>query len=294
MQRQALLGLVLELLRSSGKPLHARAIVAELESAAPGAVTGRTPWKTVGARLATDIRDNPSTPFMRIGSGLYALREWDDLRPVSVPRRRVAPLEEEILVVPRARFMEIVAPRPDQQLHRIRYEPLLDSSVPCRRIQAEQTEELVQLIPSFIILKGNQVLSFRRTRKSPEERLRDRHSIVFGGHLQSEDDTGLINSIVGDRKLSLIRELYEELSFSTEPEKIEYFSLIYLQGSMFERQHCGILFLVDLDSSCSVSSNEPGYASTLNFLGWPFDPDHPVHSDRWSAAVIASIKAGAA
>lgn len=31
------------------------------------AITGKTPWQTLGARLFVDIRDNPKTRFIKVG-----------------------------------------------------------------------------------------------------------------------------------------------------------------------------------------------------------------------------------
>src|SRR3546814_4643473 len=67
------------------------------------------------------------------------------------------------------------------------YRSLLAKARPIHRMMAEEDHQLVQLIPSFLVFEDDRVLSFRRTRKTPEQRLHDSSSIVFGGHLQAED-----------------------------------------------------------------------------------------------------------
>ena len=96
-----LLDAIQNVLIACDKPLSAKAIATELERRSLSRLGGLTPWKTVGARLAVDIRSNPETRFMRVGRGLYALKTWSDLIPVSVPARRINPLDEDILVLDR-------------------------------------------------------------------------------------------------------------------------------------------------------------------------------------------------
>jgi len=66
----------LEILRETGRPLHYADITelalrqGYLESA------GATPQNTMRARLYSDVRDNPRSPFVRTASGIFGLGEW--------------------------------------------------------------------------------------------------------------------------------------------------------------------------------------------------------------------------
>ena len=65
-----------EILREAGRPLHYADITeialeqGYLDSA------GATPQNTMRARLSTDVRDNPESPFVRTAPGIFGLRGW--------------------------------------------------------------------------------------------------------------------------------------------------------------------------------------------------------------------------
>lgn len=281
-----LLEAIKSVLIACNKPLSARSIEAELRKDGSYRPGGLTPWKTVGARLAVDIRENPDTPFMRVGRGMYALKTWSDLTPVTVPARRINPLDEDILVLSREAFEEMKRGTRVRRLYDIHYRDLLAAARPIHRVAAEDDEDLVQLIPSFLIFRGESVLSFKRTRKTPEQRLHDSYSIVFGGHLQAEDSPALFAQVDEQVERFLFRELHEELAFSPPLLQSRYSGVLHLEQTAFERQHAGIVFAVELAAATEVRSLEPGYHSTLQFLPWETILKSPVMQDRWSATCI--------
>lgn len=288
----SLLAAVEDVLIACGKPLSAKAIVKELAVSGEGSPGGATPWKSVGARLAVDIRSNPESRFIRVGRGMYALKIWKDITPVDVPRRRINPLDEDILVVDNFIFNELRAGRCAGRLYDIHYNDLLAVARPLHRTKAEDDESLIQLIPSFIIFQDDQVLSFKRTKKTPEQRLHDTFSIVFGGHLQAEDNPALFADDDVEVERFLFRELHEELAFEPPFRRSRYVGVLYLEGTAFERQHAGVVFAVDLGPGTVVRSLEPGFQSTLRFLPWGDIAASPVMDDRWSASCIAHIQEG--
>lgn len=290
MQRGSLISVVETVLRESGVPLSARAIAAAIQLRTHALLGGRTPWKTVGARLAVEIRSNPLTPFMRVGRGLYALREWDDTKEVIVPARKKHPLDEDILAVPVRAFEELVSRHQIRQLLDIPYRELLDRAVIVRRAVAEETEDWVQLIPSFLVFRDDEILSFKRTRKTPEQRLHDTYSIVFGGHLQADDSPGLFANEAVHAEAFLFRELHEELAFEPPYRQSLYAGVLHLNQSRFERQHAGVVFVIDLAPGTIVTSWEPGYHSTLRFVPWSQIEESNIMQDRWSATCIEHLR----
>ena len=287
--RTGLLNAVEEVLVACGKPLTAVAIVNELRDRGDDAPGGATPWKTIGARLAVDIRSNIDSRFVRVGRGLYALRAWSDVLPVQVPPRRVNPLDEDILVLDRSAFDELKAASNGGLLSDIHYRDLLNASRAIHRVKAEENQMLVQLIPSFVVFESDKVLSFKRTRKTPEQRLHDTYSIVFGGHLQAEDMPALFADDTAEVERFLFRELYEELAFDPPLRRSSYVGVLHLDATAFERQHAGVVFAVELEAGTTVTSLEPGYQSTLRFLPWDNIIASPVMQDRWSAACVAYL-----
>lgn len=284
-----LLTAVEQVLLACGKPLTARAIIKELNDRGEASPGGATPWKTIGARLAVDIRSNPTSPFIRVGKGMYALGAWNDLVAVDVPRRRINPLDEDILVLDRNVFEAFKTGKNSGRLFDIHYRDLLGAARPLHRVKAEADITLVQLIPSFVVFEGDRVLSFKRTRKTPEQRLHDTYSIVFGGHLQAEDSPALFADDDAEVERFLFRELHEELAFDPPLRRSSYVGVLHLEQTAFEQQHAGVVFAVELEPETTVRSLEPGYQSTLRFLSWQGISESPVMEDRWSAACIAHL-----
>jgi restriction system protein len=64
-------------LTQAGVPLYYREITKRSLDQNLWQTTGRTPWETVNARLAVDIKDlGPESRFQRTGKGVFALRAW--------------------------------------------------------------------------------------------------------------------------------------------------------------------------------------------------------------------------
>jgi len=220
---------------------------------------------------------------------MYALSAWSDMARVEVPVRRINPLDEDILVVDRDVIEGLKAGRRFGRLFDVHYRDLLSAARPLHRTLAEENEGLVQLIPSFLVFEGDRVLSFRRTRKTPEQRLHDSFSIVFGGHLQAEDSPALFADDDAQVESFLFRELHEELAFNPPFVRSHYVGVLHLEDTAFERQHAGVVFAIDLEPGTRVDSLEPGYQSTLRFLSWDGITASPVMEDRWSAACVAHM-----
>ncbi len=287
-----LLDAIEQILSSENRAMSAKQLVKELEPYKSVKLGGSTPWKTIGARLAVDIRSNPQTKFKRAGPGFYALAGWSDIATHTAQRRILKPLDEEIIVVKKDVFLSIHAKSRGDILRNITPTELIDASISMHRRVAEDTEDFVQIIPSFIVFREDSVLSYKRTKLSPENRLHDNVTIVFGGHLQAEDTQTLFNF---DSKLVdefLFRELHEELSFSKPFDRYNYCGTIYLQGSPFERQHAGIIFAIDLLPGTEAYSEEPGYHSSLQFIDWGSIRKSPVMNDSWSKACIEFLGVG--
>lgn len=261
----------------------------EIHARYPEELGGLTPWKTVGARLAVEIRNNPNTPFMRAGKGLYGLREWPDVSETFVAPRRIGPLDEDILAVPQAEFLELLSHARSPGLYELHYVRLLAASRTISRREAEESEDFVQLIPSFVIFRDNEILSYKRTKKTPESRLHDTFSVIFGGHLQASDVPSLFShepQLVLD---FLFRELHEELSLAPPAQKCVYSGVLHLRETRFERQHAGLVFILDAPPHAEVRSLEPGYHAGLRFIPWEEIDQSPIMEDRWSEVCVRSL-----
>lgn len=280
-------------LMATGKALSAREIAQEVQNADGNTLGGATPWKTVGARLASDIRYNPNSAFMRVGRGAYALKGWTDLIPITVAARKINPLEEDILAIDAEEF-NLFKKRVSgsSALYPIHYSELLARARVYARVEAELRDDIVQLIPSFIVFRRSEVLTFKRTKKTPEQRLHDSYSIMFGGHLQADDLPGLFLGNTKYEQDFLFRELREELLFTPEYQDAQYLGVLHLTDSRFERQHAGVVFAIELGMGTKVRSMEPGFHSSLSFISWIDVQTSPIMNDSWSAACITHIIQG--
>jgi restriction system protein len=64
-------------LRDEGKPMHFREITRRILDREMWQTMGETPWATVNAQLAMDIKNKgPDSRFQRTKPGVFALREW--------------------------------------------------------------------------------------------------------------------------------------------------------------------------------------------------------------------------
>lgn len=76
-----------EILKQAGQPLHYREITER--ALAQGLITtaGKTPEATMNAQLAINIKraeeGGPPTPFVRVGRGIFGLREWGETAPTA-------------------------------------------------------------------------------------------------------------------------------------------------------------------------------------------------------------------
>src|SRR5262245_3932198 len=98
-QRLTFLEATHRILSEAGRPMTAAEILYEARAQGVLFSEGKTPVKTLNARLAVDIlRYKSESRFMRADGSRYALREWSDVQERIVPRRTVALVDEDVLV----------------------------------------------------------------------------------------------------------------------------------------------------------------------------------------------------
>jgi len=253
-------------------------------------ISGETPWKTINARISQDIRQfGDRSKFKRTFHGRFALRHWT-FEPEFEPRRRVVnPLDEVIKAVPRQTFRRIAAAMAAGSIDPTDFRVLVGNAIDLDRRTAEETEDYVQIIPSFVIADGDRILTYRRTKRLPEARLHHATCVNFGGHMQADDMPSLFWNDDDVFNQFLFRELFEELEFSPAPSSIEAIGLIYLQGSAFERQHVGLSYLVRLMPGTEVESLEPGMHAEPSFVKLSTLDTRIDEFDSWSRVLIGAL-----
>lgn len=279
-------------IRHAGRPLSSRELVHIIEKLALGHFNGATPHKTINARLSEDIlRKGENSVFMRTAQGRFSLREYGWESEVIVTRRTISPLDEDIKVISKPVLESLLVRVEGRLLYSIDRTRLIEASFDMPRVIAEEDTSVVQLIPSFIVQNAGRILTFQRTRKIPEPRLRATKSINFGGHLQSDDFPPLFARDLSIVDLFMMRELHEELRFSTAPN-VDFLGAVYLTDTEFERQHIGIAFIVD--TTCpqgDIVSIEPGYHANLKFEMMPDLLNNIDDIDSWSRILLREVSA---
>jgi hypothetical protein len=138
-------------LRASRRPLSSKELVADATALRLLKTRGLAPHKTMNARLSEDIKQNPTTKFMRSYHGQFALREWSEVREFETRPRKINPMDENILVVPLEDFRALLS-RPDSNnppFFQIPLNELLQKSVVRKRQLVEEDSSFVQIISLF-------------------------------------------------------------------------------------------------------------------------------------------------
>ena len=281
---------VAKVLELYSRPMTSPEIVAAILEHNLTEIGGETPWKTIGARLASDIRSlGHSSRFKRTYHGRYALMFWDYEPEFQVQKRVLSPLDETIKAVPIDRFKQIARSMASGEISSTDFRALIVDSVDIPRREAEDRFDFVQLIPTFIVRRGDEVLTYRRTKRLPEARLHHARCVNFGGHMQADDapmlfwnDDEVVNHF-------LYRELFEELEFEVEEAVILPMGLLYLQNNDFERQHAGLTFSVSLERNATARSLEPGMHTDLSFTSISTLNDEVGELDSWSQVLIKEL-----
>jgi predicted NUDIX family phosphoesterase len=142
-------------------------------------------------------------------------------------------------------------------------------TVIAQRASLEVDENYRQVIPYFMLIdktNGNVIVPYRRV-GGGEDRLLDKVSIGFGGHVDLIDLRGgdnshlsLIDTILG----AVHRELGEEVEFAPAPDGQEHNFGMFDVGVLIDnsnevgRVHVGVVLAIDINTELPFSSKEEG------------------------------------
>jgi predicted NUDIX family phosphoesterase len=106
------------------------------------------------------------------------------------------------------------------------------------RLEAEGSKDLVQALPIVIVrARSGQVLQMKRREKSADNPLHERIVVWAGGHVRKEDAANGNSLIHG-----ALREIYEELRLSLEPESLDLVGAIYSDVGGSTSKHVALVF----------------------------------------------------
>lgn len=277
-----------KVLKKADEPLSAIEITKRALERNILVTSGKTPQQSMKARLSTDIlRNKDSSLFKRTKAGKFALREWDDKEFIA-PRHKKAIIDEDIAVFDKKHLSDLVDGRG------IFYKDLDFISdmfnkicFPHVRKDAEKNENLIQLVSVFITKYKDKYLTFKRTKRLPENRLHGFYSIGFGGHITHEELMPLLGSNIFNPDYSglfIIRELSEELKLTYTPT-IKYRGLIYDDSREVSKIHIGIIYDVVLENS-NFEIGERGFLIDPKFEDIQCINDRKDDFENWSHMII--------
>lgn len=255
-----------EVLQGTGRPMTAAEIVHAARAGGLIETAGKTPVKTLNARLSVDIlRLKLASRFMRSDGSRFALREWSaSVQERIAPRRSIALIDEQILAFEASslrRFIDKDGFKRGDDTH-LR---LLSSCFSVKRAEAERRFDIIQLISVYVVRFYQEFLTYKRSKRLPEGRLHNTYSCFFGGHLTESDLMPLFRFTDPEQALFLLdRELSEELRLPNKPERMDFRGLLYDPRTEVSKQHMGVVFSVDVRNK-QFEIGEKGFLTDAKF-----------------------------
>lgn len=119
---------------------------------------------------------------------------------------------------------------------------------------------ILQLIPYVVVRYNGNVLAYVRPNKGNEVRLHGKVSVGLGGHVDLADavhEDSVVN-IDATLRESCVRELFEEVSITVDPQDIRWSGLIYRRDGPVDRVHLGVVAEIEADEAMhkSICSSE--------------------------------------
>lgn len=291
-------------IRHARKPLHPKEIldVASKHGVVPQHLHGKTQYKTLAARLSTEIRERAKkSPFYRTAANRFFLRdlateqyaEYDaPPREKTLHNEHVLTLSDSFLKKEEASglFLEVDAVIESAgKQEAFRY---------IIRKDAERRFDVKQIISYAIIFRGGKILTYRRgIFNTVADELRGMRSVGFGGHV-SDQDLNLFDSSGYGIVENARRELREELMFDQNeieqlerPESFKILCGINTNETTEAKKHIAVVIVYFCTRNFVPKKNE----LSINDLRWTelSVPENDLESfEPWSRAVLLAIYSG--
>lgn len=274
----------------------------------------RTPQKSMQARMSLDILANQDTSrFVRTARGQFYLREMlveketadigslidDSLAEYVATRREIPPASENVLVIHRNKYADILNFQGIRVGHAGVFSPLFEArnTEYLPRTVAETREDYKQFITYTIIQNKSRVLAFTRGQYNRAAAfLRGARCVGFGGHVTDRDYSLFSHSDLGVRA-NAAREIAEEISFGksgrpiVQPEDLEFLGVLNDDSSDVGVRHVALVLRYWVDDSPQWMRPQRGEAS-INQLRWVDTSTDPVNLSEfeyWSQLAIRNF-----
>lgn len=291
-------------IRHAGRPLHPKEMleVAAEQGIVPEHLHGKTQYKTLAARLSTEIRQRSSkSPFIRTAANRFFLRDLktDKHTEYTAPKREKTLHHEHVLTIPDSFLRAIEAEGLMPNISWVIEKADRDGAFRyIFRRDAEQRFDIKQLISYAIVFRNGKVLSYRRgTFNTAADELQGKRSIGFGGHV-SDDDLTLFDTSGHGIFESAKRELSEELVFDKcemqrlgQSENFRFLCGINTYETTEARKHMAVVIVYFCSGSFVPTKNE----LSINDLRWTdiSKPENDLGAfEPWSQTILTALYGG--
>lgn len=221
-------------------------------------IAGKTPYQTLKSKLSCHVRSKKgASVFVRTRAGHFYLRRlMSPNEPIYIAPPFVPPApSERVLSIPTSLLDQLGRFQGITKTWKRLAKRLLDLKQCCyhNRLDAEGNDSYKQILTYGMVVRGKEVLSFKRgTYNLTEEYLRGSLCIGFGGHVTS-DDYDLFHMDDLGVKANFARELGEELTLPRADEQrlsngegVELIGMLNDDSSPVGRRHLAFLFRYDV------------------------------------------------
>ena len=280
----------------SRQPLSAEDILRVITKYLQIQLNGKTPTTAIRARLSQDIEAHGErSRFARFARGKYGLRKWLHKYPekyteFNVRASRDLRMEEDLAVFDRELLSQLSIDK--LKFTSIPTEWFRENCFSLRRREAENDDQLVQLVSVFLIRYQNKILTHVRAGWAPESRLHGEKSVHLGGHINYEEIFGLFDPFDTDSDYPwVLRELFEEIDIKDDSKlpKIKTIGLLYDDSRDVSKQHLGLCYLVDLLSD-DFSIGEKGYHIDAELIDKNEIKIESSTFENWSRILISELE----
>lgn len=198
--------------------------------------------------------------------------------------------EENVMVFP-AKMLEYAPVKGFQKaedFHKEMPDALIENSYFMQRSAAEVDENWKQIIPYCIFECDGKILSYVRTKKAGENRLRGKGSIGIGGHVNDNDFEDPLNPTPKDFLEGLNREILEETGLVVDLSDIKPYGYIYDDSNEVGRVHFGVVYKLSVNEKSPIKTDES--MADVNFLTLEELKTNIDSYENWSQLVISKME----